>query len=91
MSKTNIKIGRLDIRLKGVSQQSARAATDGLARELATQIAARAKSSRGERSGNTGDIDAGTSRAQSGTGPSELRALIAGRIADAIASKLGSR
>jgi hypothetical protein len=91
VSKSNIKIDRLDIRLRGVSQQSARTVADGLARELATQVASRAKSSRGERSGDAVDIDAGTSSVQSSAGPSELRALIAGRIADAIASKLGSR
>ena len=83
MSKTNIKIDRLQVRLKGVSPQSARNAADGLARELADRLAPHAMES-----ANVGDVNAGTSRIASGTGPTELRTQIATKIASSIASKL---
>jgi hypothetical protein len=84
MSKRSIEIDRLEIRLKGVSPESARAAVGDLGRDVLGQLA-----QQGQRPAPTGTIDrvdAGSARLTSGATPSELRETIAGRIVRSINS-----
>jgi hypothetical protein len=86
MSKRRIDIDRLEIRLKGVSAESARAAAGGLGRELIGQLAASRQGSGGQRTDTIGHVDSGTVHPAFGSSPSELRRAIAGRIAVSINS-----
>jgi len=86
MRERRIDIDRLDIRLKGVSPELARAAVGDLGRDLTSQLAA-ARQDQGDR--RTGSLDraaSGTVRLAPGATPSELRRTIAGRIAAVIRS-----
>ncbi len=89
MSKRSINIERLQIRLKGVSAQSARAAVDGLGHELLGQLSAPQNLAGVRRAGKIDTIDSGNFQIATGTGPAELRGAIAGRVAAAIKAKLG--
>ena len=84
MSSRRIEIERLEIRLKSVSPASARAAMDGLGRELAGTLAAATSMARHERIGRIGAIDSGAVRLAAGASPSELRTAIARRVAASI-------
>ena len=84
MSKRSISIDRLDIRLKGVSPQSARTAVGDLGRELLSQLATARHPPGRRQTGNIVHVDSGTIQLASGTAPSELRRTIAARIAAAI-------
>ena len=85
MSKRRISVERLEIRLKGISPQRARAAVDGLGHQLLGRLAeARPGLSGGGRSIKVGRIDAGTFRTSAGTSASDLQTLIARKIAAAI-------
>ena len=86
MSNRRIDVDRLDIRLKGVSPASARAAVGDLGRELMGQLAAPRQDPGDQRTGSIDRLDSGTVRLASGATPSELRRTIAGRIAAAIRS-----
>ncbi|HJR08383.1 MAG TPA: hypothetical protein VJ842_14070 [Pyrinomonadaceae bacterium] len=92
MSKQNIKIERLEIRLKGVSAERARAATAGLGSELMHELAAAQAFGRkggAGRSISIARIDTGMTNA-SGAGemtPAELRRLIVRRIAASIGDR----
>ena len=86
MSKRSIDIDRLNIRLKGVSPEAARAAVGDLGRELMGQLTTPRQGPGGERSGNIGHVDSGTVQIASGNTPSELRRAIARRIAVSINS-----
>jgi hypothetical protein len=81
MGKQRIAIDRLEIRLKGVSAASARAAVGELGRELMGQLATTRQGPGGQRSGNIERVDSGTVQLPSGATPSELGRTIAGRIA----------
>ena len=91
MSKQNIKIERLEIRLKGVSAERARAAAANLGSELMHELAAaQAFGRRGGagRSISIARIDSGTSAAGAGEmSPAELRRMIVRRIAASIGDK----
>jgi hypothetical protein len=92
VSKQNIKIERLEIRLKGVSAERARAAVSGLGSELMEQLGAEQKFGRqsgGGRSIKIARIDAGTTGASGASerSPAELRRLIVRRIAASIGDK----
>lgn len=94
MSKQNIKIERLEIRLKGVSAERARAAVADLGSDLMKQLAAERALGRG---GGGGDgrsisiarIDSGTTGAERAGDMSaaELRRLIVRRIAASIGDR----
>jgi hypothetical protein len=88
VSKQNINIERLQIRLKGVSPQTARAAANELGSELLGRL-----SSPGVLGGNHAakEIDAGTIRLSGPTGPAELRRTIAQSVVASINSRLKRR
>lgn len=88
MAKQSINIERLQIRLKGVSPESARAAVHDLGRELLGQLSTAQSLSGVKRAGKIDHLDSGTFQLSAGTAPAELRSEIASRIADAIKSKL---
>jgi hypothetical protein len=91
MNKTDIKIKRLQIRLKGISPQTARAATDGLGQSLAAELGRDARMKSGGASVNVGEIKPNTLIAGQGTSPAALRSLIAAHIAASVKGKLGRR
>ena len=80
MSKRSLDIERLQIRLKGVSAQSARAAVDGLGHELLGRLSAPQNFTGARRAGKIDRIDSGNFKIATGTGPAELRGTIADRI-----------
>jgi hypothetical protein len=84
LSTQRIDIDRLEIRLKGVSPESARAAAGDLGRELLGEMARQDQGV--QRTRNIDQVDAGTVQLASGTTPGELRRTIAGRIAASISS-----
>jgi hypothetical protein len=86
MSKRSINIDRLQIRLKGVSPESARAAAGDLGRELMGELAAPRQDPERQRTGDIAHVDSGTVQLASGATPAELRRTIAARIAAAIHS-----
>ena len=86
MSRRRIDVDRLEIRLKGVSPESARTAVGDLGRELLSQLAAPRQDRGDQRTGSVDRVDSGTVRLASGATSSELRSTIAGRIAAAIRS-----
>ena len=86
MSKRRIDIDRLEIRLLGVSAESARAAVGDLGRELMGQLAAPRQGPGGQRTGSIDRVDSGTVHLPSSATPSELRRTIAGRVAASIHS-----
>lgn len=85
MSRRGIEIDRLQIRLQGVTPESARSAVGDLGRELLGRLG-RDHGQGCERSGNIDHVDAGTVRLTSGVTASELGSTIAGRIAASIDS-----
>jgi len=92
VSKQNIKIERLEIRLKGVSVERARAATANLGSDLMEQLAAQTlggvRDGGGGRSIKIARIDSGASATGAGEmSPAELRSLIVRRIAASIGDK----
>lgn len=87
--RRNIRIERLEVRLRGVAPEPARAAVRGLGRELAERLGEPQNSRGGAKAVRIVGIDAGTSRLPDRTGASELRSVIAHRVAASIAAKLG--
>jgi hypothetical protein len=85
MSKRSIEIDHVQIRLKGVAPELARAAMGGLGSELLTQLARQQGEGRA-RTGNIEHVHSGSVRLTSGASASELRSTIAGRIAVSINS-----
>src|SRR5712664_883724 len=84
VSKRSIEIDRLEIRLKGIAPETARAAVGDLGREVLGQLARQGQAREG--SGTIDRVDAGSARLTSGATPSELRSTIAGRIAASLKS-----
>lgn len=83
-----IKIDRLQIRLRGVAPETAQAAAGQIGGELMKQLAAQRQTQARGTSG-LARLDAGAIRASAGTGSAELGRMIAERIARAIGEKLG--
>lgn len=88
MSKRDFRIDRLEIRLKGVASDSARAAVAGLGQDLMSELAGqqRLRLRVGRKSGIE-RIDSGVVRLAGESRPAELRSLIARRVAAAIGAK----
>jgi hypothetical protein len=92
MSERRIDIDRLEIRLRGVSAETARAAVGDLHRELIGQLSgSRRQGPVGPRTGHIDRVDSGAVRLASGATPSELRRTIASQIAGSIRSTSRSR
>ena len=91
MSKTDIKIKRLQIRLKGISPQTARAATEGLAQSLAAELGRGARAKSGGASVKVGELKPHALTAEQGTSAAALRRLIAAHIAASVKGKIGKR
>jgi hypothetical protein len=88
MSKQNINIERLEIRLRGVSADQARVAVSGLGQALLTELSTARTAAGQKRASKIDKLDPGTVQVASGTRPNDLRSVIAGRIAGAIKTKL---
>lgn len=86
MSKRSISIERLEIRLRGISQEAAREAAGELGRDILGQLASGQNPPGASRA--VSKVDAGTISAGAATGARELRGLIAGRIAASLKSKM---
>ena len=84
MSKRNITIRRLAIRLKGTSPESARAAVGGLGGELQGRLTTGSLGSRRQPAASIARVDAGAVQLASDATPSQLRTTIADRIAASI-------
>lgn len=91
MSKTNIKIKRLQIRLKGISPQTARAASEGLGQSLAAELGREAGAKAGSASVNVSELKPNTLTAEQGTSAAALRRLIATHIAASVKGKIEKR
>lgn len=83
----NVKIDRLEIRLKGISPQTARSAVTGLDSELLTQLARRQKLLNEYHTMYIDTIDSGTFRSARNSTSSELRRTIACKIVESITAK----
>jgi len=79
-----INIDKLEIRLKGISQESARAAADNLGRDLLGELARSSHIMRATQS--VDQLDAGTVRVASAAAPATVRRSIVGGIAASIKS-----
>jgi hypothetical protein len=88
MNERNIKIDRLEIRLKGVGAEVARAAADDLGHEVLGQLAAQQVGLSGRRSVHIGEIDSGSFRQPGQMNSAELRSFIARKVAASIISQL---
>lgn len=88
MSKQSIKIARLEIRLQGVTAQTARAAVRDLGHALLGRLAASPSLGSDRRAGKLDQVDAGHVRLASDSAPAALRATIANKVAAAIKAKL---
>ena len=91
MSKTDIKIKSLRIRLKNISPHTARAASEGLAGSLAAELGKEAGTKAGGASVNVGEVKPDAQTATRGTSPAALRRLIAEHIAASVKEKIGKR
>lgn len=85
---TDIEIGRLEIRLKGVSRQAAGDAVAGLGEELLRRLDD-AGTAGDLRPGGAGRIDPGPIRCGRKASPAELRRAIAIEIARSVAAQQG--
>lgn len=90
--KNVIKIDRLNIRLKGISSQTAQLAVNGLGSELLHQLARHRVLSPGEQAGTAkiNTIEAGTffMPTNGNTNAPVLQGKLAAGIADAVAAKV---
>ncbi len=86
MNKKNVHIDRLEIRMKGISPEAARASANGLGGEVLERLGSIANGSK--RGGRIGRVDAGHLKVDGTTGPTELRQRMARRVVRSIRSKL---
>jgi hypothetical protein len=84
----DIKIDRVEIRLKGISPQMARSSISGLGHELLEKLAEEHTLFKQRRSVNINKIDSGTFQTSGHTGSSDLREMIVNRIVESITSKV---
>jgi len=86
VGKRSIDIDRVNIRLKGVSPESARAAVVDLGHDLIARLTSSSRDPGGQRTGIASHVAANKTILAPGATPSDLRQTIATRIADAIRS-----
>jgi hypothetical protein len=91
MSRHEIRIERLAIRLRGGDARDARKLSASIGREALQQIAEQINVPRGRRLTRIAQIDAGTLRLEGGSQPAASRAAIAGQIARSVSSKIAPR
>jgi hypothetical protein len=91
MSRRELKIERLEVRLRGVAPHEARSAADGLGRELAERLAAEPLRAGAARPVHVGHVDAGAHALGGGADAAALRDVLARRITEAVGAKLGAR
>lgn len=87
MTKRNIHIDQLQIRLRGVSPVVARSAASELGQELLDQLARSAQRDGRSRTGQTDEIDIGTVTLSGAAEPPVLRKVIAQHVAASIFPK----
>ena len=87
MSKQTINIEHLEIRLRGISPESARSAVNGLGETLLSELSPASRSSE-QQATRISSINPGTIQLATGTTANELRDAIAGRVAASIKAKL---
>jgi hypothetical protein len=90
LSKRNIEIDRLEVRLTEISPEVARTAVAGLGQELLRQLASLSNGEPGKGAHRIDEIDSGTLKLAKGTSPGVLRNAIAQKITGSIHSKLRS-
>ena len=90
MNRTGIKIGRLNLRLKGVSSVVARDLISGLGVELMRHISDQRDVLRGKRGVNIESLDSGKLKVNGDKNPTDLRRLTAEKITSAIIYKTKS-
>lgn len=86
----NLKINRLEIRLKGIAPQAARASVANLGRELLAQFEKQQGLLREKRAINIDKIDAGTFQVSKHTSPADLQGQMARRIVESVGSSTKS-
>jgi|APLak6261667961_1056064.scaffolds.fasta_scaffold02270_4 hypothetical protein len=84
MNQAKINIGQLNIRLRGLSSQTAQGMTSGLGSEILSHLAEQSLLS-----GRLDQVDAGQLAVTSATA-SELRRVVARQIALAVAARTGN-
>jgi hypothetical protein len=88
MSKNNVHIDRLEIRMKGISPEAARASANGLGSEVLESLGAIANQNGSKRGARIGKIDAGHLNVNSTTGSAGLRQRIAQQVANSVRSRM---
>jgi hypothetical protein len=83
-----IKVGRIEIRLKGISPEVAQSSILRLGDELMRQIAKQYNLIRGKGVINISSVDGGVFQAGRDTTSSDLGQMIASKITSSIASKI---
>lgn len=78
------KVGRLEIRVKGVPPEVARSAVAGLGSEVLSRLSERPAPSKERVTRRVGRIDLGTLEAARDAGSADLRREIAARVAGSI-------
>jgi hypothetical protein len=89
----NLKINRLEIRLKGLSPQAARTSVAALGRELLAQLAKQEGLLQQKGTINISNLDAGTLPISQQTSSADMGGQMASRIVKSVASEtnLGKR
>lgn len=83
MNKKDIRIDRLDIRLRGVSKVSPDS-IEGIGSDLLEKLAKKQEMLKEKRPGRIEKIDSGTLKIGKDASPSDLHRAVATRIADAV-------
>lgn len=88
MSTRNVHIDRLEIRMKGISPEAARASASGLGSEVLEGLGSIANANQSKRDTRIGKVDAGNLKVDGATGPTELRRRMAEQVVRSIQAKI---
>jgi hypothetical protein len=91
MNRNEVKIDRLEIRLRGADQNAARELGATIGEQVLQEIASMANLTRGRRSSRIAQIDAGMLNLEADTSSPRSRSAIAARIAAAVNSRVAPR